>query len=103
MSADGGELRAVAEGVYMPAVASALACGAVSDPASREYLECLAAAAAPVVAVEFSEEELLALAAALDGNGSPGNLGSAIAKVREAAMSVVYGSSSRANRGAGER
>ncbi|MBB2956994.1 hypothetical protein [Pseudoclavibacter helvolus] len=61
-------------------------------------VESASAAPEGSVVVTFSEEEALALAAALDGNKSPGNLGSAIGKVSTAAMSIVYGSSSRVKR-----
>lgn len=44
------------------------------------------------VAVSFSEDELLALAAALDGNRAPGMLGAAIDKVSRAALDVIHAS-----------
>ncbi|MBF4549692.1 hypothetical protein [Pseudoclavibacter sp. VKM Ac-2888] len=47
---------------------------------------------APQVLVTFEEDELLALAAALDGNRAPGMLGAGIDKVSRAALDVIHGS-----------
>lgn len=92
-----GELGAVADGVCLPAIRAALAAGDVVPGPQRDYLEELVAAQGDRVeqtwiGVKFSEAELLALAASLDGQKASGDLGGALSKVSSAAMDIIHGS-----------